>query len=78
MFDHPVLKVLCWVFAFIAVFGGVNYLFIAQNKDLVPKISKSTNGRKALYYTVGLATVCLFALKLFHYYNQSQTSSYYY
>lgn len=77
MIDHPVLKIVCWIAAAIALFGGINYFFIAQNKDLVPKISSSSSGRKALYYTVGVATLVLLVLKVLHHYNHQAVSYYY-
>lgn len=77
MFDHLVAKVICWVFAAITLFGGINYFYIAQNKDLVPKVSSSTNGRKAVYYLIGLATIALFVCKLIHHQQHTSTSYYY-
>jgi hypothetical protein len=76
MFDHPVCKVICWILLIITVFGGINYFFIAQNKDLVPKISSSTNGRKALYYTIAIASVLFFVFKLVHHHQMGHAFYY--
>lgn len=77
MFDHPVLRIVCWVLAAIVLFGGINYFYIAQNKDLVVKMSSSTNGRKTIYYLIGLATIVLIVCKIIHHQQHNATSYYY-
>ena len=67
MFESPVASVICWTLALITVFGAVNWLFYAQNNDLVAKLSKKPNVRKGVYVAIGICGLLFVVCKmLFH------------
>lgn len=66
MSESPIIKVLCWILAIVTVIGAVNWIFYANNNDLVLKLSKKSNTRKAIYTSIGVCGILFFLFKVLY------------
>lgn len=78
MFNGPVAEIVCWVLAVITILGGINYFFVANDKDVVKKITSKSSGQKTIYYIIGICAILFLVVKILHHSQHHATTSFYY
>ena len=79
MHDSTPFKVICLILALVTVFGGINYWFIADGKDLIS--FKDPNTKKNAQKLIAVCALLFLIMKIWHHFSEKHSSpamSFYY